>query len=160
MTASKSKTSSTEIETGKERKRTRNVDEAVDLHFATRDEWKEIAKDLKLTKAQAKELEFAAHDALMDIFTYHDLRQRKRRFKDYVPHLEDVDGHFQGLISALEKRDAPLTEFIPLQVLEELGQLFSFSGISTATVSRSSRTLCSRSWRAGVRTSYRSAWKK
>jgi hypothetical protein len=134
MNANKSKTSDKRVRVRiVPKQRPSRIDDAANLRSPRADDWEEIIDDLKLTKVQADQLANVVRDALMDIFTYHDRKRGQKKFKDYVLHLKKVDKHFQALIEAIEEKDPPLTEFLPLKVLEELGRMFSFSGLGAAT---------------------------
>jgi hypothetical protein len=93
---------------------------------------KEIAADLDLSVDQTTVLESVVRNALTDALLYQSVRSRDGDRDDLIRDLIELEKRLGRVISFLEGRTNILKEILPTAVLDEFGELFSFTGIGRA----------------------------
>jgi hypothetical protein len=103
-----------------------------DLKIPAQETIKEIAADLRLSDDQAVVLEFVVKNTLTDVLLYQLVRSREGDRDELIRDLIELEKRLGKVISFLEGRTNLLNEILPTAVLDEFGELFSFTGIGRA----------------------------
>jgi hypothetical protein len=93
---------------------------------------KEIVADLRLSEDQAVVLEFVVKNTLADVLLYQLVRSREGDRDELIRDLIELEKRLGRVISFLEGRTNLLQEILPTAVLDEFGELFSFTSIGRA----------------------------
>ena len=105
---------------------------ASQLAFPAPDDWKNIAHDLKLTKAQEKELEITIRHVLADVERYRAI-ERKRPPRDIlVAALKRLEKTLGSVKNEMARSERLTPHFLPNKTLEFVGTSFTFTAIEQA----------------------------
>ena len=102
------------------------------LTIPSQETFDEIAADFKLSEVQATHLADFVKHALADTVLYQFVRSRDADHKEQVRDLIELEKRLGALVSLLEGKADLLKAILPTAVLDELGELFSFTGIGRA----------------------------
>jgi hypothetical protein len=101
------------------------------LAFPTSEDWKNIVRDLELTKAQERELEITIRQVLADIDKY--LIKRKGLPREVVvPALKRLEKALDRVQYEMARSEDLMNSFLPSKTLEFIGTSFTFTAIGHA----------------------------
>jgi hypothetical protein len=101
------------------------------LAFAKSEDWKNIVRDLKLTKAQERELKITIRQVLADIDRYLIKRKELPRAV-LVPALKRLEKALDRVQYEMARSKDLMTSLLPSKTLEFIGTSFTFTAIGQA----------------------------
>jgi hypothetical protein len=105
---------------------------AAALSFPSSERWEELVRNLKLSKEQEKCLASVLRNALVDIETAGEIQKRIPDRGDLKMRLKKFETYLKSLRNEVERSSHVLVNIFPLETLESLGSLFTFSTIGEA----------------------------
>lgn len=102
------------------------------LTIPSQETFKEIAADFHLSEVRVAHLEWVVKDALTDAALYQYVRSREGDRDEQVRVLVELEKRLSWLVSFLEGRAKLLKQILPTAALDDLGKLFSFTGLGRA----------------------------
>jgi hypothetical protein len=105
---------------------------ALQLVFPVPDDWKNIVRDLKLTKVRENELEITIRHALADIEKYLAIKRKQLPRDILVPALKRLEKALGKVQSEMARNERLVSHFLPNKTLEFIGESFTFTAIKKA----------------------------
>jgi hypothetical protein len=105
---------------------------AIQLAFLLPDDWKNIVRDLKLTKAQENELEITIRHVLADIEKYLAIKRKQLPRDILVAALKRLEKALGKVQSEMVCSELLMSHFLPNKTLEFIGEPFTFTAIQKA----------------------------
>jgi hypothetical protein len=103
-----------------------------DFYRPTPEEFDELVRDQRLDDLQAHELRLVLFHVDEDLKEYRNRREARKPRKDLVRRLRSLADLLNYLEYEIDRSRNTAAEFLPLEVLEEIGLLMSYRGIETA----------------------------
>ena len=101
---------------------------ASQLAFPEPNDWKNIVHDLKLTKAQEKELEVTIQHVLADIEKYQAIKRKEPPRNIQVAALKRLEKTLDSVQYEMARSKHLMGDFFPSSTMEFIGRSFTFSG--------------------------------
>lgn len=109
-----------------------------EIHYPSEEDWKNLVKVLGLSRdkeAKHKLWEFIG-DMVADILHVQKVHEARIERNEGIRRIKNLDVRIQNLKKAIESESKKLTEIIPIETLEQLGELFTIGAASTAAKKR------------------------
>ena len=103
-----------------------------DFHRPTPEEFDVLVRDQKLDDLQAHELRLVLYHVDEDLKEYRKRREARKPRKDLVRRLRRLANLLNNLEYEIDRSRNTAAEFLPLEVLEEIGLLLSSGGTEAA----------------------------
>jgi hypothetical protein len=118
--------------TAKRTKAKGRATERVILAFPKADDWKSIVRDLKLTRAQEKELEITIRHVLADIDSYRAVESKKPPRDILVAALKRLEKALGRVQSEMARSEDLMNHYLSSNTLEFIGKSFTFTAMKMA----------------------------
>ena len=108
-------------------------EDELNIHFPKDEDWKDLKKSLGLSKKHSKILMEVLGDIVMDIAQIKKLKKVQVKRSDAIRRIQNLELRLEQTIKTLRIEGKDIKEILPLSALEDVGDLFTFAAVSSAT---------------------------